>query len=49
MHDTQHMLDADYKPVTATEVCLSTEIQIFMYTVFKYKLKAEKDKSLVSH
>ena len=49
MHHTQHVLDGDYKPVTATEISLFKEMQIFMYAVFEDKLKTDKGKSLVSN
>jgi hypothetical protein len=37
MHHTQHVLDADYKPVTASEIGLVKEMQIFMHAVFEDK------------
>jgi hypothetical protein len=49
MHHTQHVLVADYKPVTTTEIGLFKEMQIIMYAVYEDKLKTNKGKSLVSN
>jgi hypothetical protein len=49
MHHTQHVLDADYKPVIATEIDLFKEMQILIYAVSKDKLKTNKGKLLVSN
>jgi hypothetical protein len=49
IHHTQHVLNADYKPVTAMEIGLFKEMQIVMYAVFEDKLKTDKGKSLVSN
>jgi hypothetical protein len=35
----QHGLDANYKPVAATEIGIFKEMQMFMYAVFESKLK----------
>jgi hypothetical protein len=36
------VLDADHKPVTATEIARIKEIEIFMYAVFEDNLKTDK-------
>jgi hypothetical protein len=48
MHHTQHVLDAYYTPVTATEIGPFKDMQIFMYAVFEDKLKTNKGILLIS-
>jgi hypothetical protein len=48
MIHSQHVLNADYNPVAATEIGLFKEMLILMYATFEDKLKTDKGISLVS-